>query len=472
MHTPILLNTISLSFGSQCCFDEFSAEIYPGQRIAIIGRNGSGKSSLMKLLRGQLDPSSGEVIVPEDVTIGYVEQTIDDYHELSGGQRFNQRLSEALALQPNALLLDEPTNHLDRNNRKSLIRMLKHYYGTIIMITHDKTLIEQCADTLWHIDNQQIHTFSGHYEDYIQKIKHAREHIEKQLDQLKREKKDTHEQLMREQQRATKSKRKGEKSVSNRKWPTITSHAKARRAEQTTGRKKAAIDDKRQTLNEQLAELRLPEVILPTFHLDAEQSSRGEILSVRHASLGYKNQPCLLNDINLSVSASERVAITGENGSGKSTLLKALLQNKEVSRQGDWRLPEAHGIGYLDQHYNTLNQDRTVIEALEALCSHWDQTSIRQHLSDFLFRQNEAVNTPIPQLSGGEKARLSLCLIAARSPKLLILDEITNNLDLETKEHVTQILRHYPGSLIVVSHDDDFLDALDLDRRYTAESFR
>ncbi len=117
-------------------------------------------------------------------------------------------------------------------------------------------------------------------------------------------------------------------------------------------------------------------------------------------------------------------------------------------------------IGYLDQHYGTLHPDKTVLETIADLVPAWSHAEIRRHLNDFLFRKNEEVNSPVSTLSGGEKARLSLAQIAAKTPKLLILDEITNNLDLETKEHVAQVLKAYPGAMIVISHDADFLEEI------------
>ncbi|MSO13630.1 ATP-binding cassette domain-containing protein [Rickettsiales endosymbiont of Trichoplax sp. H2] len=237
MHKPILLTNVSLSFFNKSCFENFSTQIYQGSRIAIIGRNGSGKSSLLNILRGHLQPSDGQVIIPDHLSIGYVEQIISSYNDLSGGQRLNKRLSEALALSPDFLLLDEPTNNLDLANRKSLMHMLQNYQGTLIIISHDIELLRQYTNIFWHIDNNKIHIFSGSYDNYIREIKQKRSKIEKELFLIKHEKKETHIKLMKEQKRASKSKIKGQKSIDQRKWPTIVSNAKANRASQTNGKK-------------------------------------------------------------------------------------------------------------------------------------------------------------------------------------------------------------------------------------------
>ena len=209
---------------------------------------------------------------------------------------------------------------------------------------------------------------------------------------------------------------------------------------------------------DRLSALRLPEVLRPTFHLSAKNQGPATLVQIIEGAVGYGQKPVLQN-INLSVEQGERVAIEGANGSGKTTLIKGILQAPEVARAGQWFVAKLEHVGYLDQHYGTLGQG-TVLSALADLCPAWSHGQLRAHLNDFLFRKNEEVNAPIGQLSGGEKARACLALIAARPPQLLILDEVTNNLDLETRNHVIQVLKEYPGTLILISHDGDFLKAM------------
>jgi ATPase subunit of ABC transporter with duplicated ATPase domains len=263
IHKPIQITNLELSFLHKPCFQDFSVQINYGVRIAIIGRNGCGKSTLLKILLGTFKATSGYINVPEDAVFGYVPQIIYEFYNLSGGQRFNQAMTNALSLDPNVLLLDEPTNHLDSRNRKILMRMLSHYLGTLIIVSHDTELLRNCVDTLWHVDNGKIHIFSGNYDDYMREIRKTRSSIERELLLLEHQKKDTHQELMKEQNRAAKSKVKGEKSIHQRKWPSIVSKAKASRAEVTSGNKKSAIDHKKQKLTEQLSNMALPEIILP-----------------------------------------------------------------------------------------------------------------------------------------------------------------------------------------------------------------
>ena len=183
--------------------------------------------------------------------------------------------------------------------------------------------------------------------------------------------------------------------------------------------------------------------------------------------MGYAADKIILKNISLAVGGKGRIAICGKNASGKSTLLKAILGKDEIFKTGDWYLPRVDHIGYLDQHYSNLQPDLSVIQYILDLRPDWTEIEARRHLGDFLFRKNEEVMQVAANLSGGEKARLSLSMIAAKIPRLLILDEITNNLDLETKEHVIQVLKEYPGGMIVVSHEEDFLKAIDIDHVYT-----
>ncbi len=466
IHKPIQIKNLSLSLAHKTCFEDFNAQIPYGSRIAVIGRNGCGKTTLLKILCGMVAPTSGVVQCGDDVAFGFVPQIIEGFSSLSGGQRLNKALTYALRGNPNVLLLDEPTNHLDHHHRKSLMRLLKSYPGTLIVVSHDVELLRHSINTLWHIDNGRIHVFSGNYDDYRQEIQNHQTSLEQELSRLGRQKKDMHHALMKEQKRAARSKLKGEKSISRRKWPTVVSSAKAGRAEETSGRKKSALDHKKQDLTKRLTDLSLPEIIVPKFSMNPAFIGDHTLVSIREGSIGYHGQAPILQKINLSMKSTDRIAIQGNNASGKSTLVKAILNDAGVLRSGEWTVPKLVDIGYLDQHYGTLSPEKTVCEIIEDAAPTWLQGEVRRYLNDFLFRKNEEVNAPVKQLSGGEKARLSLARIAASPPKLLILDEITNNLDLETKGHVIDILKNYPGAMIVISHEPDFLKEIGIHTAY------
>ncbi|MCW8397959.1 ATP-binding cassette domain-containing protein [Legionella sp. PATHC038] len=465
MHKPIRFEDLSLSFPHKTCFVDFSGQVYNGSRIAIIGRNGTGKSTLLKILAGLLQPTEGDIHFPQALNIGYVPQVIEEYNSLSGGQRFQKLLTHAFAADPNLLMLDEPSNHLDRKNRHSLIRMLSDYRGTLIMVTHDIELLQSTVDTIWHIDLGKVNVFTGCYEDYLREITIQRHAIEGELAELIRQKKQLHVDMMKEQVRAKSSRAQGEKHIQQRKWPTIVSQSKARNAQETSGRRKSAICHKKHELSQRLSELYLPETIQPKFAVPGVATSQ-TLVTISEGTVGYVENKSILRELSVSIKARDRIGICGDNGSGKSTLLKAILGSPSVIKTGNWTVPQADEIGYLDQHYTTLPAEKTVWEAISCCLMNKSYTEIREHLNDFLFRKNEEVNALVSTLSGGEKARLSLAQIAAITPKMLILDEMTNNLDRETRAHVIQVLKVYPGAMIVISHDADFLHAIQVTDRY------
>ncbi|MDR2766032.1 MAG: ATP-binding cassette domain-containing protein [Holosporaceae bacterium] len=449
MHNPIQIKDFSLPFPHKICFENFSTKISFGDRVGIIGRNGSGKSSLLKMIFEQ-NPG---------IAIAHVPQIVEDFVSLSGGERFNRALSRALSKNPSMLLLDEPTNHLDHHNRQSLMRMLEGYFGTLIVATHDRELLRRCTDILWHIDDGKIRIFRGKYDDYVEEMHRSRQLITRQLELLEREKKSLHQNLIWEQERVAKSKSSGKKKVADKKWMKSVGDLKAMKAEKSQGNKLKAVDEKKQKLSERLSGIRLPEIIVPKFHLSHQDVGDKAIVSIVDGSVRYGDK-IVLQNINLSINSLERLAIVGDNGCGKTTLIRAICGDECVVKSGDWDAPNPRDIGYLDQHYGNLDPEKSAIEIISDTNPTWTHAEIRKHLNDFLFRKNEEANAQSKNLSGGERARLSLAKIAANPPKLLILDEVTNNIDLETRDHLIEILREYPAAMIIISHDENFLERI------------
>ncbi|PMS23062.1 ABC transporter ATP-binding protein [Trinickia dabaoshanensis] len=464
----IELKGVDLTFPHKVCFRQFSTVVQWGQRIAIVGENGAGKSSLLRMLLGELQPSEGSVAIAPDSKIGYVAQIQDEEGGLSGGQRVNRALSRAIADAPDLLLLDEPTNHLDAGNRRSLSRMLQNYYGTIVMVTHDHELMNQTCDLLWHIGHEHVDVFEGRYADYLAEQELKRGALEKQMAAIKRAKLDSHDALMQEQERAAHARQRGIKSIQDRKWATVKSPTKLGRGNTTAGRKQSEIREEQRELAEQLASLRPPEIITPRFHLDGGARSRQSVLQIGDGAVGYDGEP-LLSGIHLTMMHGDRVALVGRNGSGKSTLARAILGDERLRLHGDWITPAKDKMGYVDQHYDNLDPNATVLETLARVVPEWSMADLRTHLASFLFRQTASVEAPTSTLSGGEKARLSLACIAADPPHLLILDELTNNLDTTMRGHMIEVLAAYPGAMLLISHDEAFLDAVGRVERYECE---
>ena len=189
IHKPILIKNLTLSLSHKLCFDNFNMQLNYGKRVAVIGRNGAGKTMLLKILAGIENPTHGSVLKSNDCVVAYVQQSAEQSFPLSVGQQFNASFTKALSVNPHVLLLDEPTNHLDLKNRKSLIRLLSSYSGTLIIASHDPEFMSQCVDTLWHIESGKINVFSGHYDVYLDEIRKQRLSLRKEASHFNHQKK-------------------------------------------------------------------------------------------------------------------------------------------------------------------------------------------------------------------------------------------------------------------------------------------
>ena len=284
---------------------------------------------------------------------------------------------------------------------------------------------------------------------------------QKMLSDLKKEKKKLKIQRQQESQKAGKAGKK--KAKDNDK---LGFDAKSDNAQAKADAKIAKLNERLGNVQSSLQQNRLPEEYKLKFNIDNAYVQTGaNLVSVSFGECSY-GVHIVLSDVFFSMAPTDKVSISGNNASGKTTFIKAIMQNKSVNVSGDWVLPKPSDIGYLEQHYTNLNPDDTVEEVIRERAPSMDAKAIRKHLNDFLFRKNEEVFAKVKTLSGGEKARLSLAQIAARPPKLLILDEITNNIDLETKEYIISVLNAYAGAFIIVSHESGFLDRLNLTNKY------
>ncbi len=457
------LSGLSLNLAATCCFTDFSIHVEWGQKIALVGANGSGKSSLLKFLAQQESLCEGELIAEYEFSRAYLAQHLPATPH-SGGEAVQHKLNQLLRLQPDLLLLDEPSNHLDLDHKNQLLRQLQHYHGSLILVSHELDWLEQCCDTFWIIEQQSIQVFHGRYRDWLAQKQQQRLQLQARKQQLKQRQQAQHHSLMQEQTRAAHARQRGVQAIKERRWATIRSATKLGRGNSTSAAKRAKLTEDRQQLACELRQLAEPESIQAEFFLPPCQTKSSQaVLQLSAVAFGY--QPGLRAPLYLQLMAGQRCLLQGRNGSGKSSLLKA-IRNHPAERQlrlaGEWHTPAEHEIAYLDQHYSWLDQRNRLIDFFAQHSVGWTEAQRRQHLARFLLR-GEICQRACIDLSGGEKVRLSLAILAAKVPRLLLLDEPINHLDYGSRQDLLEVLQQYPGTLILVSHDTMLSTQLEFD---------
>jgi len=491
----IQLLNVDYSVGGPLLLEQVDLSLDTGERVCIVGRNGAGKSTLLKLIAGELHPDDGEIRlqggtriarltqeVPQDTQgsvfdvvadglgeLGHllaryhhlldagdmdglgdvqaqieaqnawdldsrVQQVIErlelpahtDFSELSGGMKRRVLLGQALVRDPNLLLLDEPTNHLDIEAIAWLEGFLKSFSGSIVFITHDRSFLRSLATRIVEIDRGAVTSWPGDYDNYLRR-REERLHAEAQAN-------------------AHFDRKLAQEEV----W--IRQGIKARRT-RNEGRVRAlkAMRRERAERREQSGNARIT--------LATAQASGRKVIEAKHITQAYGGRT-LLDDVSTTIMRGDRVGIMGPNGAGKSTLLKILL-GELAPQQGEVTLGTGLEVAYFDQHRSVLD-DRmnaldNVAEGREYIELNGQRKHIIGYLQDFLFSPERA-RAPITRLSGGERNRLLLAKLFAQPSNLLVMDEPTNDLDVETLELLEELLNEYTGTLLLVSHDRDFID--------------
>ncbi|GHG80114.1 ABC-F family ATP-binding cassette domain-containing protein [Pseudodonghicola xiamenensis] len=468
---PLLqLNGISLTFGGEPVFSDLDLVVQPGDRVALVGRNGSGKSTLMKVMAGLVEPDRGDVVVGPGVSVGYMEQdpemagfaTLGDFasaglapgdlykverageglkfdparpvETASGGERRRAALARLMAEAPELMLLDEPTNHLDIEAIGWLERELAATRAGFVLISHDRAFLRNLTRaTLW-IDRGQVRRQEKGFE-----------HFEAWRDTLWEEEDQQRHKL----DRLIKS---------EGRWAVEGISARRKRNQ---GRVRAL-----QALRAERAG-QIKRQGTAAMALEAGPKSGRKVIEAEGISKTYGDK-VILRDFSIRILRGDRVAFVGPNGAGKTTLLKILLGEIEPDT-GTVSLGTNLEIAVFDQARAQLDPDATLWDSLTSdpsmrVSGKADQVMVRgvpkhvvAYLKDFLFDERQA-RAPVRSLSGGEKARLLLARLMAQSSNLLVLDEPTNDLDVETLDLLQEILDDYDGTVLLVSHDRDFLD--------------
>ena len=506
----ISVNNLSLYFGGQDIFKDISFMINKGDKIGLVGKNGAGKSTLLKVLAKEQSPNHGNVSVPNGVVIGYLMQDLDfedgrtvleeaqtafeylndiekkmnyvtqqlsertDYEskgyldlisdfnsleerfrmggghdvaneinqvlkglgfakydfdrqttEFSGGWRMRIELAKILLKKPDFILLDEPTNHLDLESIIWLERWLSNYNGGVVLVSHDRVFLDSSTNRTIEIAFSRINDYRASYTKYL---KLRKDRIEKQVQ----------------------AKKNQDKFIEETKVLINKFRAK---------KNKAAFA---QTLIKKLEKLEIiqveeEDIARMRFRFPPAPHSGKISLTIKDASKSYSGLQ-VLNKINLEIVRGDKIAFIGKNGEGKSTLAKMIAN--EINYDGKINLGYQVNMGYYAQNQaDFLDENLTVLETIENASNDDSIEKVRSILGSFLFSKDE-VTKKIKVLSGGERARVSLCKLLLEPYNLLIMDEPTNHLDITSKELLKKALLEYDGSLIVVSHDREFLQGL------------
>jgi len=467
MAPPLLqLRDVELTFGGTPLLSGVELSVSTGERVALVGRNGSGKSTLLKIAAGHVTPDRGTVFVQPGAVVRYLSQepdfsgfsstlayvegglaASDDPHlaryfldqlgltgqedpaHLSGGEARRASLARALAPSPDILLLDEPTNHLDLAAIEWLEQDLDSRRTALVLISHDRRFLSNLSrSTVW-LDR-----------GYTRRIDRGFAHFEEWRDMLLAEEEREQHKLDR-------------KIVAEEHWMRYGVTGRRKRNMLRVG-KLQALREQRRTYRASAGNA--------TITAGSAAPSGAQVIEAVGISKRYGDRP-IVSDFSIRIQRGDRIGIVGPNGTGKTTLINLLTGSLPLDA-GSIRLGSNLAIAALDQHRDSLDPDITVAEALtggrgDTVMVNGQAKHVVSYMKDFLFTSEQA-RTPLGKLSGGERGRLMLAQVLAKPSNLLILDEPTNDLDMETLDVLEDVLGEYPGTVLLISHDRDFLDRL------------
>ena len=462
--TPYLdVQNLTKSFGAQVLFKDISFSIAEGQHVGLVAQNGTGKSTLLSILTGKEGYDSGSIIYRNDLRVGMLEQSpyfdpeesvldacfnhegnperllkakqiltmlkLYDLEQpmgqLSGGQQKRVALANVLILEPDFLILDEPTNHLDLEMIEWLEGYLSRGNKTIFMVTHDRYFLDNVCNTILELDNNTIYTYRGNYSYYLEK---RQERIDNTRAEIARA-----NNLYRTELEWM------------RRMPQARGH-KARYREEAFYELEAKA---KQRIEERQVRLKSSSVYIGS-----------KIFECQYVSKRFDDK-IILNDFYYNFSRFEKMGVVGNNGTGKSTFVKMLL-GEVAPDSGKFDIGETVRFGYFSQEGLKFRDDQKVIDIITDIADYIDlgggkHMTASQFLNYFLFSPEQQHNY-VYKLSGGEKRKLYLCTVLMKNPNFLVLDEPTNDLDIQTLQILEEYLQDFPGCVIVVSHDRYFMD--------------
>lgn len=507
-------------------FKDLNLSISKGDKCALVGNNGSGKSTVLRIIAGQLSPASGNVVCPDDLyyvpqhfgqyshltiaqalgihpkiealhailsgdssdhqfTLLNEDWTIEERAEaalaswgltdkglghpmsaLSGGEKTRVFLAGMEIHGSSVILMDEPSNHLDFIGRKRLYEFVKRTSATLLIVSHDRTLLNLLSTT-HELTPQGIVSYGGNYDFYKEQKQIKQTALQQQIEEKDKELRMARKVARETLERREKQNVRGEKSKAKSGMPRILLNSLKGKSEKSTSKLTDVHTEKSERLRKELSQIRstLPNLsTLKTDFNNAALRTGKTLVTAQEIRFRYDKQSLWEQPLSFQIKSGDRICIEGSNGSGKTTLLK-LITGELTPTEGTMSRAEFHSV-YLDQEYSIVQNERTVYQQAEEFnLRQLPEHEVKIILNRYLFPAS-VWDQPCRNLSGGEKMRLTFCclMISNNTPDLFILDEPTNNLDIQSIEIITSTIRDYSGTVIVVSHDTFFKEEIGIEK--------
>ncbi|WP_124057928.1 ribosomal protection-like ABC-F family protein [Vaginisenegalia massiliensis] len=444
MHA-IKLQDIKKEFTDRVLFEADSLMIKRSERIGIVGRNGQGKSTLLKMIIGEDNGYDGEI--ESHGRIEYVPQ-IKETSTMSGGEQSMTLIQKAIHSHPDILMLDEPTSNLDVENLNLLIKWLKEYSATLIFVSHDRYLLNELVDNIWEIDRGKIYTYSGNYDDFqtMKQLKSKQQEVA--YSEYQRKIKQLESEAQRRFEKASTFK-KQKKNVSTSDYKVNSYAGKYDAQEKAMAKSAKALEKRIKKLNHVEAPVKERSFVFKEVgHLHRNAST---LINLNEGKLFFENI-YLFSYPPFKVTFGDKLSISGPNQAGKTSFLRAILSQ---TLKGYYS--QHLNIGYFSQNFNVLDLNESLYNNVRKGSLQTDFV-IKNILASLGF-DNKVIYQKANVLSGGERVRLSFAKILLGNHNLLLLDEPTNYLDIDTLESIEGYIKNYPGSVILVSHDQTFVEA-------------